>query len=667
MQSTFYVAPQALGQANGSAAEHALGSVAKAVELARKQGGYSTIVLLKGQHRLTSTLCLTEQDCNLTIVGQEAVLSATAPITHWRDEGDGVISAPVAAEVSFNQLFVNGVACERTRWPETGHFESKQLVPRVSTWLANMTPEQQQVGRRLMFFHPGDIPENLYRQEDVEFVVLQYWVATRGLKIDTIDHQKGEVVFHKESFRPYNWSFGYYLENVREGLNVPGRWYHDHGKNRVYYHLQPGQTLQNVQITRPVLRTLIQAQPAEGKSITNLHFSGITFTGTDAHPAGQAHFFPQAELTAPVALELTGVQNCSFKRCNFENLGGYALWLRQGCTHCEVDRNTFTHCAAGAVRIGESKRSNGMPDGNTTEGFTTKYDTSINQTPKKSGHVTVTNNRISDCGWYYHGSAGLWVGHSGHNVIAHNDISGPLQWAVSVGWVWDIFPVSQTDSNKVEKNFIHEIGTGMLGTHGAIYMLGVSPNTTVSGNFIRNVYSTPYWGAGEGIILDNCCCGITVQNNVVMYASAGGWGCNFDCFGNIIRNNIFCYGEKFQLTRYGDPPKTATAPPNGEVFTQNIVLWRDGPLFGEQDWLNFSTFWDYNLYWRTSGAADFMGRDFEAWKQLGMDVHSVVADPMFVNPEQGDFCLNDASPAYQIGFEPFSLNDVGILAEPESL
>jgi hypothetical protein len=234
-------------------------------------------------------------------------------------------------------------------------------------------------------------------------------------------------------------------------------------------------------------------------------------------------------------------------------------------------------------------------------------------------------------------------------------------WAISVGWVWDIFPLNQTDSNRVEKNDIHDLGTGILGAHGAIYMLGVSPNTTVRGNYIRDVHANAYWGGGEGIILDNCCSGISVQDNIVLRASAGGWGCNFDCFGNVISNNIFCFGEKYQLTRYGDPPKTEVAPPNGEVFSQNIILWEKGPLFGETDWLSFSTFWDYNLYWCTSAVPTFLGRSFEQWKLLGMDRHSIIADPLFADPEHGDFALEADSPVHRIGFIPIDLEDVGIL------
>jgi hypothetical protein len=517
-----------------------------------------------------------------------------------------------------------------------------------------MTPEQRQGGKRILFFHPKDLPQSLHNPEDIDFVVLQYWMAALTVKAESIDYEKGQILLAEEAARPYCWSFGYYMENVREGLGVPGRWYHDKKENRLYYHLLPGETAETLQVIRPTLQTLIK-----GHGCQNIRFEDITFSFTDAHDSRRIHIFPQAELSAPVSLIFDSATGCAFERCCFTQLGGYALWLRGNSRDCSADHCSFTFCAAGAVRIGHTRRENGISDGD----ISTVYNAHVpaeNKITGRTTHINITNNRIADCGWFYHGSAGIWVGQAAHCTIAHNDISGPLMWAISVGWVWDIFPLNQTDSNRVEKNFIHELGTGILGTHGAIYMLGVSPNTTVRGNYIRNVYSTAYWGSGEGIILDNCCSGISVQDNIVMGATAGGWGCNFDCFGNIITNNIFCFGEKFQLTRYGDPPKTAIAPPNGEIFSQNIVIWKDGPLFGEEDWLNFSTFWDYNLYWCTKEMPTFLGRSFADWKALGMDVHSIIADSKLCDPEKGDFTLSPDSPAFQIGFTPIDISDVGI-------
>ena len=50
----------------------------------------------------------------------------------------------------------------------------------------------------------------------------------------------------------------------------------------------------------------------------------------------------------------------------------------------------------------------------------------------------------------------------------------------------------------------------------------------------------------------------------------------------------------------------------------------------------------------------------DAWKQLGQDRHSLVADPMCADPREDDFTLAPDSPAIaELGFEPIDLSDVG--------
>ena len=54
--------------------------------------------------------------------------------------------------------------------------------------------------------------------------------------------------------------------------------------------------------------------------------------------------------------------------------------------------------------------------------------------------------------------------------------------------------------------------------------MGTSPGTVIRNNHIHHVFHAERWpGAGEGIILDNGCCGILVENNLVHDAVAGGF------------------------------------------------------------------------------------------------------------------------------------------------
>lgn len=55
-----------------------------------------------------------------------------------------------------------------------------------------------------------------------------------------------------------------------------------------------------------------------------------------------------------------------------------------------------------------------------------------------------------------------------------------------------------------------------------------------------------------------------------------------------------------------------------------------------------------------------VGLSFTEWQQLGQDVDSIVADPLFVDPDSGNYNLQAGSPAFDLGFEPIDMTDVGI-------
>jgi hypothetical protein len=51
--------------------------------------------------------------------------------------------------------------------------------------------------------------------------------------------------------------------------------------------------------------------------------------------------------------------------------------------------------------------------------------------------------------------------------------------------------------------------------------------------------------------------------------------------------------------------------------------------------------------------------EWEAWQMAGADTHSVVADPLLVDPDHGDFTLQPESPALKLGFEPIPFREIG--------
>ncbi|NLE56753.1 MAG: DUF5123 domain-containing protein, partial [Planctomycetes bacterium] len=157
---------------------------------------------------------------------------------------------------------------------------------------------------------------------------------------------------------------------------------------------------------------------------------------------------------------------------------------------------------------------------------------------------------------------------------------------------------------------------------------------------------------GWGIYNDEGSTHILIENNIVYRTKHAGYHQHYGK-ENCLRNNIFAFGREAQMQRSREEEHTSF------IFERNIVLF-DGPNLLAGNWKSDKFVTDYNLYWRTGGQPfDFAGASFEDWSKRGHDVHSVIADPQFVDPANGDFSFKPGYPAYQIGFQPIDTSKIG--------
>jgi hypothetical protein len=52
--------------------------------------------------------------------------------------------------------------------------------------------------------------------------------------------------------------------------------------------------------------------------------------------------------------------------------------------------------------------------------------------------------------------------------------------------------------------------------------------------------------------------------------------------------------------------------------------------------------------------------EWEAWQAKGLDLNSRIAEPLFVNQAAGDYRLRPDSPAFELGFKPLPLDEMGL-------
>ena len=98
------------------------------------------------------------------------------------------------------------------------------------------------------------------------------------------------------------------------------------------------------------------------------------------------------------------------------------------------------------------------------------------------------------------------------------------------------------------------------------------------------------------------------------------------------------------------------------TFRRNLVYYLEGKAVGSYGggWGRDVCVFERNLYWNASGQAVlFANKSFSEWQAAGQDTNSLIADPLFVDPAQGDFALRPGSSVERIGFEPWDLSAVG--------
>ncbi len=628
--ATFHVSPRGNDGASGSA-DAPFATLERAYLAARKiQEEPVTLTIHGGTYFLTRPLTLTAEDTRsaraplrcMAAAGERPVLSGGRALTGWKEtEVNGhklwVAEVPAVKEGKwfFHQLWINGQRRPRARHPNKGFFTIESL-PDVKPG----TPRYP--GQNRFIYHKGDLKKwkNL---QDLEVVVLHLWVGVR-LPVAALDEKDRLVTFTTASKRMLvegNKPARYYVENALELLDTPGEWYLDRHTGQVYYWPLPGESIPRTEAIAPVLPHVLQLQgkPEKKQYLEHLTFHGLTFAHTENWPAQNDSADTQAAANVASAVQGDGLRHCRWDQCTIAHTGAYGVHLARGCQECQVTQCDLFDLGGGGIKIGEM----------------TNRDDPAQQTAK----MLISDNHIHEGGLVFPQAVGLWVGQSYDNALTHNHIHDLFYTGISVGWTWG-YGKTLARGNRIEYNLVHDLGKEVLSDMGGIYTLGTQPGTVVRHNVFHDINGYAY--GGWGIYFDEGSTAIVAENNLVYRTSHGGFHQHYGK-DNVVRNNIFAFGRHAQVRR------TRVEAHRSFTFEHNLVYYTQGKLFDGR--------WDgavtlaHNLYWKVGGAIPASERQ--------IDPKSLFVDPLFLDPEKGNFQLKADSPARKIGFKPFRVNEVG--------
>jgi hypothetical protein len=603
------------------------------------------VIVADGVYPLAQPLVLTPQDsgtksCPISYErapGASPVISGGRIITGFQPVADGIWQAEIpevaAGKWYFEQLVVDGTRAVRAKTPNRFYDHMGETIE---------VAIEGQLGR---FRRTTEIPSNSLEPlkglstadlHDVTLVAFHKWCISRRF-LSEIDHDANTIITDGEQLKSYSgWpaKTRFHLENFKAALDTPGEWFLSR-QGTLYYMPLSGQDMAKARVIAPVAEKLvvIQGNPEQGQFVEHVALQGLSFQHNSylLPPHGYAPY--QAAFATEAAVMADGASNVAIVDCEIQHTGDYAAWFRRGCRDCEIRGCYLSDLGAGGVRIGEGQIRENLNE--------------------RTHHITIDNNIIHHGGRIHTEAVGVWIGQSGDNTVTHNDIADLYYTGISAGWRWG-YSDGLATNNSIRFNHVHHLGQGVLSDMGGIYTLGPSEGTVIGNNIFHDIYSADY--GGWGLYTDEGSTGITMENNLVYNTKTGSFHQHYGK-DNIVRNNILVCSENPQIA--------ATRVEEHLSFTleHNIVYWKTGALFGGP-WNRIRARVDHNSYFNAAGeAVTFTGLDQIAWQKLGHDEHSIIADPMFVAPENHDYRLSPDSPALKIGFRPFEYSEAGVYGE----
>ncbi len=579
--------------------------------------------------------------------GERPVFSGGARIDGWKIAGDGrwqaELSEVKSGKWSFAQLFVDDQRCYRPRLPKHGYYTIAARLP------PSTKPEIK--GDDRFEFRGADIRSDWANQADIEVMPFLIWSEAR-FKIATIDAGRHVVRFTGTTPAHDAWAaldkgHRYLVENVREALSEPGQWYLDRPAGKLIYIPRPNQKPSDTIIIAPRLEQLVNLVGSQDRRpVEHLRFEGLTFAHSNwtLPPQGQA--IDQADISLTAAISAVWARDVVFEHCAVEHTGAYGMEFGAGCRRNRIEDCELVDLGAGGIKIGDAHPAAARD--------VVAMPADARTAPSEQ---IVRNCLIAHGGRLHPAAVGVWIGHSPHNTIDHNEIVDFYYTGVSVGWIWG-YAASNAHHNAITSNRIHAIGQRVLSDMGGVYSLGVSPGTSISGNVIHDVQSFDY--GGWGLYTDEGSSDILLRDNLVYRTKTGGMHQHYGR-ENHFENNIFALADEAQLIR------TRSEDHISFFLEHNIVYWDNAsPLLGS-NWNDNNFRLDYNVYWNPSHPAiSFAGKTLDHWRaDRHQDEHSLIADPLLVNPMHGDFHVRPDSPPLRLGFKPFDYTKAGRTSPPD--
>ncbi len=599
-----------------------------------------TINISEGVYRLNSAAKIKPAYGELKLIGagvDKTIIKGSKTLQlKWEKYDDNIWVAQIPKNESFDQLYINGNQQILARYPNynengghwQGHASDAISSDRVATW---KNPK-------------GVIIHAMHRGEWGGFHYLAEGVNDKGELILTKGHQNNRPSKMHDTYRM--------VENVFEELDNPKEWYLD-SNNQLYYWPDAKTDLNNATFEIVQQKHLIDIIGSEENPVKHISIIGIKFEHTQRTLFEDYEPLLRSDWTIyrGGALFIEGTENVEIENCEFTNLGGNAIFVSAYNRDVSIKNNHIHDCGATAINFVGSPTAVRSPSFQYYEFVElTKLDTI--KGPKNNNYPSVSkidNNLIYRIGRIEKQTAGVNISMAMDITVSNNTIYDVPRAGINIcDGTWGGHIIEQNDVfNTVLES----------GDHGAFNSWGRDrfwhPNRSILDSIVAMYPNMPKWDAIHQTI---------IRNN--RFRCDHGWdidlddgSSNYKIYNNVCLNGGLKLREGFYRTVENNIMINNGFHPHvwfkksEDIFRRNIVLTEHKDIrlqaWGKE--VDFNLFPDQTALLKA--------------QNNGVDTHSIFGNPNFKNPEQADYTVSENSPAFQIGFKNFKMNDFGVKNE----
>ncbi|MCM2373448.1 PDZ domain-containing protein [Aporhodopirellula aestuarii] len=627
-------------------------SLEKAKSLAQPLAGKEsvTVHVADGVYYLPTTLVFTPDDSGTAeypvvfaaINEGGAVLSGGSQLDlDWKPFRDGVFMAKTQSGLEIDQLFVNGTNQRMARYP---NYDASKKTAAYQGFAADAFSKERAAG---------------WADPTGGFIHAMHKSRWGGYHYQiTGKSDDGEVTYEGgwQNNRPSGMHRDFRMvENIFEELDAPGEWYHDSDENTLYYKPDGDVDLTSAIVEVVRLRHLIEFQGSESAPVKFVTLKGFVVR----HAARTFMDTKEPLLRSDWAIYrggsifLTGTEDVQILDAEFDQVGGNAVFfsnynrraLVKGCHIHDVG-------ASGVCFVGD-------PDAvrDPLFGYGQKNDlTKIDRTPGPKTNNYPSDSVVADC--LIHGigrverqPAGVLIEMASRITVRDCSIYDCARAGINIGdGAWgghliercDVFDTVQETHDHGSFNSWGRDRYWRSDRSASQDAVDKDPNLPFLDAVETTVIRNSRWRCDHGwdIDLDDGSSNYDIYNNLML---AGGLklreGFRRHAWNNITVNNGF-----HPHVWYND---------SGDEVHSNIFMAASrGARMPTEEAKGKRV--DGNLFYSPDPNAK------DRYAKFGWEANSVVGDPLFVDPANGDFRVREGSPALQVGFENFPMDQFGV-------